>query len=130
MDLDRGSLARLDRKLLAGLGQDETCRNVRVPVTAAKWSAWKRCCDSAGISMGRAIVALIDRELISVFGISSDDGSPVLLDWAGEKCQEARPARLSGEDAPVADEGPGWSGTMLGSGIPCIDALHCSSRHG
>jgi hypothetical protein len=32
MDLDRGVLARLDRKLLAGLGQDETFHMVRVPV--------------------------------------------------------------------------------------------------
>jgi hypothetical protein len=107
MDLERGALARIDRKLLAGLGQDETYRMVRVPVTAAKWSTWKRYCDSAGISMGRAIVALIDRELISVFGVSSDDGSPVLTDRAGKKRQEARPSRLSGEDAPVVDEGPG-----------------------
>ena len=41
MDLGRGSLARLDRKLLAGLGQDETYRMVRVPVTEAEWSTWK-----------------------------------------------------------------------------------------
>ncbi len=40
MDLDRGVLSRIDRKLLAGLGQDETYRMVRVPVTAAKWSTW------------------------------------------------------------------------------------------
>ena len=38
MDLERGVLARIDRKLLAGFGQDETYRMVRVPVTASKWS--------------------------------------------------------------------------------------------
>ena len=80
MDLDRGVLARLDRKLLAGLGQNETYRMVRVPATAAKWSTWKRYCDSAGISMGRAIVALIDRELVSVFRDPPGDGvSPYLM---------------------------------------------------
>ena len=42
MGLDRGTLANLDRRLLAGLGQDETYRIVRIPVTAAKWSTWKR----------------------------------------------------------------------------------------
>jgi hypothetical protein len=68
MDLERGVLARLDRKLLTGLGQDETYRMVRMPVTASKWSTWKRYCDSAGVSMGRAIGSLIDRELVSVFG--------------------------------------------------------------
>lgn len=85
MDLDRGALARIDRKLLAGLGQNETYRMVRVPVTASKWSTWKRYCDSAGISMGRAIAAMIDRELVGVFGDSTDDRSPVLAKRAEEE---------------------------------------------
>ena len=82
MDLDRGVLARIDRNLLAGLGQDETYRMVRVPATAAKWATWKRYCDSAGISMGRAIVALINRELASVVEAAGDD-SPVLAQRGG-----------------------------------------------
>jgi len=82
MDLDRSALARIDRKLLAGLGQDETYRMVRVPVTASKWSTWRRYCDSAGISMGRAIVALIDRELMAVFSDSAGDSSPVFAEQA------------------------------------------------
>ena len=72
MDLDRGTLARLDRRLLAGLDREERFQMVRVPVTPAKWSTWKRFCDTAGISMGRAIAALIDHELASVFGSSED----------------------------------------------------------
>ena len=59
MDLDCGELARIDRKLLAGLGRDETYR-------------------SASISMGRAIVAPIYRELASAFDDSGGDGTPVL----------------------------------------------------
>ena len=62
MDLARGTLARIDRKLLAGLGQDENFQMVRVPVTAAKWSTWKRYCDAVGVSMGRAVAVLMDRE--------------------------------------------------------------------
>ncbi len=77
MDLDRGKLARIDRKLLAGLGQDETFQMVRVPVTAAKWATWKRYCDAAGISMGRAVAALIGHELVSVFDEFNDDDQPV-----------------------------------------------------
>ena len=73
MDLSRGTLAKIDRKLLAGLGQDETHRMVRVPVTAPKWSTWRRYCESSGVSMGRAIVTLIDRELASVFGDQPGD---------------------------------------------------------
>jgi hypothetical protein len=85
MDLERGVLARLDRKLLAGLGPDEWFQMVRVPVTAAKWSTWKRSCDSAGVSMGRAIAALIDRELVSVFGCQTDDRLPVFAEEAEEE---------------------------------------------
>jgi len=77
MDLDRGKLARIDRKLLAGLGQDESFQMVRVPVTAAKWATWKRYCDAVGLSMGRALAALIDHELVSVFDEFNDDDQPV-----------------------------------------------------
>ncbi|MCL1593213.1 MAG: hypothetical protein M3132_02535, partial [Actinomycetia bacterium] len=68
MDLDRGILARIDRKLLSGLGDDEALRTLRVPATGTKWATWKRYCDSVGVSMGRAVAMLIDRELLSVFG--------------------------------------------------------------
>ena len=85
MDLERGRLARIDRKLLAGLGQNETYRMVRVPVTASKWSTWKRYCDSAGISMGRALAAMIDRELVSVFGDSAGGPLPVFAEKAEEE---------------------------------------------
>lgn len=77
MDLDRGKLARIDRKLLAGLGQDETFQMVRVPVTAAEWATWKRYCDVAGLSMGRAVAALIEHELVSVFDEFNEDDQPV-----------------------------------------------------
>lgn len=77
MDLDRGKLARLDRRLFAALGRDERFQMVRVPVTPAKWSTWKRYCDAAGVSMGRAIAALIDHELASVLGNSSEGAGSV-----------------------------------------------------
>ncbi len=95
MGIDRGTLANLDRRLLAGLGQHEAYRMVRVPVTAAKWLTWKRYCDSAGISMGRAIVALIDRELTSVFGDHADDDAPAFAHQAE--------AKLAAREAQLAD---------------------------
>ena len=85
MDLDRGTLARIDRRLLAGLDQDETFRMVRVPVTVAQWSTWKRYCDAAGISMGRAIVALIEHELVSALGDSKGEGVAVMADQTAEQ---------------------------------------------
>jgi len=82
MDLERGVLARLDRRLLAGLGRDERFQMVRVPVTPATWSTWKRYCESAGISMGRAIAALIDHELASVFRHSSEGAVSIFEEQA------------------------------------------------
>ena len=93
MELDRGTLARIDRKLLAGLDEDETFVMVRVPVTNAKWSTWKRYCDAAGISMGRAIGTLIDRELVSVFG-GFDNQIPVF--------EERVQAKLTAREVEVA----------------------------
>lgn len=87
MDLDRGKLARIDRKLLAGLGQDETFQMVRVPVTAAKWATWKRYCDAAGLSMGRAIMLLIECELLSVVGESVTDEVPAMSDRVQEQLE-------------------------------------------
>ncbi|NOY56436.1 MAG: hypothetical protein GXP34_10680 [Actinobacteria bacterium] len=116
MDLDRGVLTRIDRKLLAGLGQDETYRMVRVPVTMAKWSTWKRYCDSARVSMGRAIVMLIDRELVSVFGDSGGDGSPVLAQQAEEELtrREAEVARREARVEAAEKRSRGWSERLRG----------------
>ena len=45
---------------------------------------WKRYCDSAGISMGRAIGALIDRELAGMFRDQSDDRLSAFAEQAEE----------------------------------------------
>ncbi len=94
MGLDRGNLARLDRKLLAEFGRDERFQMVRVPVTPAKWSTWKRYCESAGISMGRAIAALIEHELTDALDNSGGDAGSVFAHQAEERMAE-REARLS-----------------------------------
>jgi hypothetical protein len=114
MDLDRGVLARLDRKLLAGLGQDETYRMVRVPATAAKWATWKRYCESAGISMGHAIATLIDRELVSVFGDQTDDHLPVFSEQAEEELarRQEQVARREEEAAAVEARLGGWNARL------------------
>ena len=84
MDIDRGALANLDRRLLAELDREEQFHMVRVPVSPAKWSTWKRYRGAAGISMGRAIVALIDRELANAAETSVDNFS-VLAQRAREQ---------------------------------------------
>lgn len=59
MDLDRGVLAKIDRRLLARMEHDQTSRMVRVPVSEAMWATWRRYCSAANVSMGRAIAVLI-----------------------------------------------------------------------
>lgn len=111
MGLDRGTLARVDRRLLAGLGQDETFRMVRVPVTVAKWSTWKRYCEASGIPMGRAVVALIDRELGSVFGESTGDEVPLFIGEAEQRLA-AREARIASRERDLnaaAERLRGWT---------------------
>lgn len=111
MDLDRGVLARIDRRLLAGLNRDATFHMVRVPATGAEWATWKRYCDAAGLSMGRAIAALIDRELVSVFGEVSDGKVPVFAAEAEEELSRREAAvadrvgRLGGEEQRVREWG-------------------------
>ena len=77
MDLDRGTLAKIDRRVLGGLGHDESYQMVRLPVSEALWSMWKRYCAAVGISMGRAIVALVEQELRSV--VKESDAEPLFL---------------------------------------------------
>ena len=84
MDLDRGALANLDRRLLAELDREDQFQMVRVPISPVKWSTWKRYCGAAAISMGRAIVALINRELASVAETSRED-SPVFAQRVREQ---------------------------------------------
>lgn len=72
MDLDRSALARIDRRLLAGLGNVESYRMVRVPVSEATWSTWRRYSAALGVSMGRGIAGLIADELGAVVGKGTD----------------------------------------------------------
>ena len=113
MDLDRGTLARIDRKLLAGLGDDEVFRTLRVPATGAKWSTWKRYCDAAGISMGRAVAILMDRELLSVFGEHTAGEWSVFAQQAVEALAsreaeiEARERRVDTDEAQMRERDEG-----------------------
>lgn len=104
MDMDGGTLARIDRKLLAGLGDDEAYRTVRVPAAAAKWSTWKRYSDSVGISMGRAVMALIDRELINVFGDTTADEQPGFAQRATEEIENREAKIVAREHKVDTDE--------------------------
>ena len=103
MDLDRGALANLDRRLLAELDREEQFRMVRVPMSPAKWSTWKRYCGTAKVSMGRAIVVLIDQELATAADTSGDN-SPVLAERAREQLARRKAEVANRERAVSAAE--------------------------
>ena len=83
MELDRGALARIDRRILSGLDHDEHSRMVRVPVSEAVWSTWRRYCRAVGVAMGRGVAGLIVHELGTVEGTTTGDGAA----FAGELWQ-------------------------------------------
>ncbi len=71
MALDRGTLARIDRRVFTELDRSEGTQVVKVPVSDAVWSTWRRYCDALGLTMGQAVAGLISHELATVVGDAS-----------------------------------------------------------
>ncbi|MEE8375025.1 MAG: SEC-C metal-binding domain-containing protein [Acidimicrobiia bacterium] len=95
MDLDRGALAKIDRRVLSGLGHEERYQMVRVPVSEAMWSTWRRYCGALGVPMGRAMATLIQHELRAV--VDNPDGDPVFIAQI-ESREAERQAALDGRE--------------------------------
>jgi hypothetical protein len=138
MDLDRGTLARIDRKLLAGPGDHKAFRTLRVPATGAKWATWKRYCDATGISMGRAVAMLIDRELLSVFGEHTAGEWPLFAQQATEELEnreariEVREHRVDTEEARLRERSEGlrrWEDELEARELRAEFASRIASRH-
>lgn len=66
MSLERRVLARVDRRLLSDMDHTEGTQLVKVPVSDAVWSTWRRYCDAVGLSMGRGLAVLLNHELASL----------------------------------------------------------------
>ena len=66
MTVDRRLLANVDRRLLSGMDHGEGVQLVKVPVSDAVWSTWRRYCDAVGVSMGRGLAVLLQHELASI----------------------------------------------------------------
>ena len=73
MGLDRGTLARIDRRLLTEFDHSSGVQLVKVPASDAVWSTWKRYCEALGLTMGAGIAALIEHELEMVVGDGPGD---------------------------------------------------------
>jgi hypothetical protein len=72
MALDRGTLSRIDRRVFAELAHTGGVQAVKVPVSAAVWSTWRRYCEAVGRSMGEGVAGLIAHELETVVGDEGD----------------------------------------------------------
>ncbi|MEA2001389.1 MAG: hypothetical protein U9N84_05825 [Actinomycetota bacterium] len=80
MELDRGALARIDRRILSGHDHNERSQMVRVPVSEAMWSTWRRYCEALGLAMGRGVAQLIAHELGTIEVLPTGGGA----EFAGE----------------------------------------------
>jgi len=70
--LDRGTLARVDRRVLVELDHSSGVQAVKVPVSDAVWSTWRRYSEALGLTMGQAIAGLIGHELATVVDEAPD----------------------------------------------------------
>lgn len=77
MALDRGRLAKIDRKVFAELDHADGVQAVKVPVSDAVWSTWRRYCEAMGLSMGEGVAGLILDELETVISADGMDAAAV-----------------------------------------------------
>jgi hypothetical protein len=55
MTLDRGVLAKIDRRILSELDHAGGVQLAKIPLSDAVWSTWRRYCDVVGATMGQGI---------------------------------------------------------------------------
>ena len=92
--MDRRLLSRVDRRLLSEMDHSDAVQLVKVPVSDAVWSTWRRYCDATGVSMGRGLAVLLHHELASV----ADEE----LEGLAEKLKK-REAAVASREAELAD---------------------------
>ncbi len=75
MALERGTLAKIDRRILAELDHCAGMQLVKVPLPEAVWSTWRRYCQAIGLTMGSGIAGLINQELGALVSEDEPPGS-------------------------------------------------------
>lgn len=86
MALDRGTLAKVDRRVFAELDHTHGVQVAKVPVPDAVWSTWRRYCQAIGLTMGEGLAALIAHELETVTG--GEESTLVLAEQADRHAAE------------------------------------------
>ncbi len=94
MTVDRRLLANVDRRLLSEMDHSDGVQLVKVLVSDAVWSTWRRYCDAVGVSMGRGLAFLLKHELAAVVGEDLDRLADML---------EQREADVAAREAAVAE---------------------------
>ena len=98
MALDRGTLAKIDRRIFAELDDADGAHMVKVPLPDRMWSTWRRYCEALELTMGEGIAGLITHELRTVV-IELGEGGAVFAERAEKRTEEreleVREQRLS-----------------------------------
>ena len=136
MSLDRTTLAKVDRWVLAELDHTGGTQLVKVPVSDAMWSTWRRYCDVAGVTMGRGMAILLSHELAAVADVDLEELGARLAEREAEVAareselaeREREVTRREGEVVvkerqSVVDAqeliGLGWTPPKRGRNEPC-----------
>ncbi len=93
MALDRGTLTKIDRRIFDELGQVSATQALKIPLSDAAWSTWRRYCQAIGLTMGEAAAGLIIHELRNVI-VEHTDGDDAVFAARREEEFAARESRL------------------------------------
>ena len=135
MGLDRGTLARIDRRLLTEFDHSGGVQLVKVPASDAVWSTWRRYCDAVDVTMGAGIAALMQHELEMVVGDGPEDAVVLVealagrsdrlerrvVDLEAELASRERELTLKRQRLEDLERRPVWSGDIrkVGRNDPC-----------
>jgi uncharacterized protein YecA (UPF0149 family) len=99
MPLDRGTLARIDRRVFTQLKHSDGSQVVKVPVSDAVWSTSRRYCDALEMTMGQAVAGLITHELATVVDEASEG---VVFDL--DQASQDRADRLNAREQELGNQ--------------------------
>lgn len=105
MALDRGTLARIDRRVLAELGNETATQTVKVPLSDAVWSTWRRYCEAVGLTMGQGIVGLIEHELRTSIDETAGGGGQVFAGRAEQRMVAREAQAIREREIEAHEEG-------------------------
>jgi len=101
MALDRGVLAKIDRQVFAELGHDAATQAVKIPLSDAAWSTWRRYCAAIGLTMGEAVAGLIVHELQAAIGDYTGGDAAVFAERREEEVA-SREAQVASRERNLA----------------------------